>query len=97
MEFRIEKFSYDNNWFIYLYSNTLKNNYTTKEPIAKELGLDLEEYGKILLDNGANIFHYINSNGKLSNNIGYEFKTKEDAQKVIEILNSYLVMEELLK
>ena len=98
MELGIRKFNCDDNWYICLYTKSNGDYINTKEQqIAKKLGLNIEEYEKIFLDNRANIFHYIRSDGGLSDNIGYEFKTKEDAQKVIEILEPYLVMKELLK
>ena len=61
------------------------------EEVAKILDIPIEEYNQILIDNGAHIMFYCNDKTE----IGYEFKRKRDVQKVIEILEPYLVMKKL--
>ena len=88
MKFVIDKYQ-NKSWYIYIDN---RGEWIFPQQMAEYLDLTPQEWRKIFLDNGANIFLFYYT-GK--NSIGYQFKRKKDAQKVIEILEPYLVMKTL--
>lgn len=86
MKFVIGKYQ-NKSWYIYIDNN---GKWIFPQQIPEYLDLTPQEWGKIFLDNGANIFYYIGSNS-----IGYQFKNEEDAKEVIKVLTPYLIMKAL--
>lgn len=77
--------------FRYIESPIVKGQYLIQRPLGamKLTGLSLKEYIDLLVENGGYII--------IENRNVVRFKTIEEAQKVVEILNSLIVLQEMIK
>lgn len=78
--------------FGYIESPIVKGQYLIKRPLGamkKLTGLSPKEYIDLLVENGGYII--------IENRNVVRFKTIEEAQKVVEILNSLIVLQEMIK